>query len=151
MTKVTYDKNELLAEIPNYDRVVISPEFNRDRDFLKKIPADKAEIIINGDCVPFCPYKQKHYDLVSKDNLAAGVSVKPGWNYCQSIQRDDKSKFGVLNLSLKEARQIWRKTGISHFKLSLRGKSLADRIHYLAEFFIKTRYQAEFEYCLLYA
>jgi hypothetical protein len=146
MTKVIYDRNKLLSEIPDYDLVVISPEFNRDIVFLKNIPADKAEILINGDCVPFCPYKQQHYDLMAKDNLNTVSTLKPVWNFCQNVHRNDKPRFGTLNLSSKEVRQIFQKTGISHFKVSLRGKSLSDRIYYLTEFFIKTRYQAEFSH-----
>lgn len=63
-----------------YDMVVIDYRDNRNFEFLEKIEdKDKIEILVNEICPSSCPYRKKHYELISKANL---YQCSPGEATC---------------------------------------------------------------------
>lgn len=54
----------------DYSRYVIHPDDNYDLELLKKIPRDRAEIILNERCVYQCRQRGDHYLANTKDQAA---------------------------------------------------------------------------------
>ena len=51
-----------------YDLVVLPEQKNNDFELLKRVPAEKIELIVNSFCRWHCPNRAKHYRLISKYN-----------------------------------------------------------------------------------
>ncbi len=79
------DPDALYAEIEKgYDLVVLDYDFNNNFEVLEKIPCkDKVEILVNPCCVPKCPNRSLHYQMIGQEQLmlASHIRRHPGAPY----------------------------------------------------------------------
>jgi collagenase-like PrtC family protease len=145
LTSGIRDKEELMALTKIYDLVVIPPEFNKDLEFLRALPRDKIELMINDCCVPYCQYRREHTDAISMSFLNDKSAEDKYLIYRQQGCRyPSNTTKGELTLNLKEIFEIFRTTGITQFKFSNRVGSFATSIRMLNQYLVKEIYQKEF-------
>ena len=76
--KVTFDqgkgRTDYYRELgKRFHRYVVHPDDCRDLKLLDQLDRDKAEIIINENCVADCPTRPKHYDAYARLQRALGT------------------------------------------------------------------------------
>jgi hypothetical protein len=143
LTKVEYDKRKLLAAADKYDLVVVPPEYNHDLEFLRTLPPQKAELLLNEDCFPFCPDRRVHYALISRDILT-DTGADDHAVFCH-----EKHKPRSMHLSFAELQDIAAATGIDKVKYNFFNRLSVDDIaaagQELVSDFIRPEYAAQFQ------
>lgn len=113
------------------DKVVMSPDFNHNIDFLKEIEKkEKIEIILNEPCITSCPFRKKHYQDIDRANKklsekglylteqekGAGAClaekngyVKDGGNIIKFTEMDKLMEMGFINFKLVGREYSWNR------------------------------------------
>ncbi|MFC1840023.1 hypothetical protein ACFL1N_10610 [Thermodesulfobacteriota bacterium] len=58
-----------------FDRVAIHPDHVFDPDLLDKLDRDKAEILVNDECLYKCPNRKRHQTLNSRYNITGSKDI----------------------------------------------------------------------------
>jgi collagenase-like PrtC family protease len=115
VTRCCLEKNKLLELLPLYDMLVIPPEYNHNFNFLQQIPEpQKVELLLNEHCMPYCPRKSRHFELLSKIILGRATS--------QEINEEKCSYWDITKTEMcipPEMYPVLTSLGIRHFKLAL--------------------------------
>jgi glycosyltransferase involved in cell wall biosynthesis len=139
VTKCIYDKEKLIADTEKYDLVVIPPEFNLDLDFLRILPPDKVELLLNEGCPPYCAERRAHYICTSKiclGQISYEDKICSRYNPCQKVRI--KPPGGTMVFSLNKAFYVFAKTGIKNFKFNSRGNPDLCRVtQELTKYFVR--------------
>jgi len=151
-TKCLRQEAQVLQELENYDIVVLDYNFNRNNDFLDRIPhKDKCEILINPVCSPNCPQRFDHYVEISKFSLGlTDDSTRTIMCPHQSKKFWEVLKNNPLALSLSDVEE-YAARGFQHFKIEGRTTLVTDLIEILVYYMVKPEYQLEIRQRLLYA
>jgi hypothetical protein len=132
ITKVEYDKNKLLDATSNYDLVVIPPEYNHDREFLRTLPSEKIELSFMESCQPFCPDRLNHYVYSSK--VILGLIPFERRYFAKRRCR----LTGEMELDLPEMFSLAKELGIRKFKCASRDLKEFNK---MLAYFVKMPYQ----------
>jgi hypothetical protein len=144
LINVEWDKTKLIEAAEKYDLVVIPLEYARDLVFLQKFTnPDKVEILINEPCVPFCPYKKKHYTFLSEMNLGLLPAGKKQDCFVRLLDPEKEQEM-MSALRFAELIKIAGETGVTRFKLAQRSCEWERRLCNFQEFFVKPEYQEAF-------
>jgi collagenase-like PrtC family protease len=98
------DYERMLEE---YDQVVLHPDLNRDINFILKIEKGKRKklsILVNEHCIMNCPYRKKHYHLISKEHLMESLSKKR--DFCCFVEKEKEEMFRKMELCYKKRKGI---------------------------------------------
>ena len=113
-------KKEIDKEIKDnlYDQICVNYNLNTNLEYLKNFPKDKCELLVNEACVPGCPYRKEHYQLLSLCNLSFGKRfVLPE---CPAPIKNTLS-YSVRNyptyISYERIKDIYEPMGIQYYKL----------------------------------
>ena len=150
-TKCLKEEQAVLQELENYDIVVLDYNFNRNDEFLNRLPhKEKCELLINPVCSPNCPQRFQHYIEISEFALGLTTNETRGI-MCphQSKKFWEVLKNNPLALSIKDVEE-YSKRGFQHFKIEGRTADPADLIEILVYYMIKPEYQLEVRQRLLY-
>lgn len=105
-----------------FDLVVVRSDRNLDLPFLEQIRnREKMELIINSDCVPNCPMRVEHYQLMleaDRGSEAAAGKFKELRKCCGR----NKMRGPDISLTLERIQRL-HDAGFRHFKMS--GRELA--------------------------
>lgn len=143
ITKCLFTAEEVNREIDSgkYSLVVLMQEYNGDVDFLTKLnDISKLELLVNEYCIPNCPYKKIHYELISKANIAR---QKITFYECPILCRNTNFYENLSSPTSIPIGQIdvYSKMGIRNFKIAGRKQSLYDTIEALVYYLVKPEYQ----------
>lgn len=109
-----------LAE--RFDMVVVRSDRNLDLPFLQRIRhKEKMELIINSDCVPNCPLRVQHYQLMLEADRGSKAAAEE-FKALQTRCRQNKMKHADISLTLERIQSL-HDAGFKHFKMS--GRELA--------------------------
>ena len=150
-TKCLREEKKVIQELENYDIVVLDYNFNRNDEFLDRLPyKEKCELLINPVCSPNCPQRFQHYIEISEFALGLATDETRGI-MCphQSKKFWEVLKNNPLALSIKDI-ENYSKRGFQHFKIEGRTADPADLIEILVYYMIKPEYQLEVRQRLLY-
>ncbi len=109
-----------------FHRYVVHPDDCRDMRLMEQLDRDKAEIIVNENCVADCPAREHHYELYARIQLATTPEemfrvqgeIDAVVQACQSPIHADKlgSRRRNCNLTHTEMKGLYD-MGFRHFKL----------------------------------
>lgn len=145
-TKRLNNKEQQLEEInKDYYLIVLDYDFNKNLDFLQSIPnKEKCELLCNAVCRPCCPFRIKHYENLSYNQLhfnnndimqcPSGDSERWFW---EVVER--KGNF----ISNEDINNIYLPMGFKHFKIEGRTAHPLDLIEMLLYYLIKDKYHLE--------
>lgn len=144
-----YSQQNLL--IPSYT-------INHDFSILSQIkhPENIELLCIEQGCIPNCPKRDIHQDLISKINLKKDVDLTKSQFQCPKSSELDVWYNNYNNpkifISLNEIQEKYLPLGFNKFKISGRGKMINNVINNLESYihyFIKPEYQNEVRNYLL--
>lgn len=99
----------------DYDLVVLLPDLNRNRKFMKELDMDRLEVPVDEWCAMNCSRRQTCYNEISEYHLKGNVFIRDQAAGC--LTESDKSRErGKMILNLVEIEEL-EQFGISHFKL----------------------------------
>lgn len=111
---------DCLAE--RFDIVVVRSDRNLDLPFLQRIRSrEKMELIINSDCVPNCPLRVEHYQLMLEADRGSRTAARE-FETMQERCRRNKMRNADISLTLERIQSL-HDAGFRHFKMS--GRELA--------------------------
>ncbi|MEI6673850.1 MAG: hypothetical protein WCO57_01595 [Verrucomicrobiota bacterium] len=154
VTKVSLDGGKGRVEYyqqleKRFVRYVVDPDDGRNLKLLDSLDRDKAEIIVNENCVVHCPHRARHYDISARLQLGMGTANEPALRQeLAQIGTGCRSPISLrsmgppqrsCNLTRQEMKAVYD-MGFRHFKLQGRGD---DRNLYLYDL---TRYLLEPEF-----
>lgn len=150
-TKCLKDEKLTLDELSNdYELVVLDYNFNKNFDFLINIEnKEKCELLINPVCMPNCPRRKEHYDLMSKEFLHIPNDIK----YFECPYQTAKffqAQNNPLFISKDDIQNIYIPMGFKHFKIEGRTTGWDDLIEILLYYLVKPEYQLEIRERLYY-
>lgn len=150
-TKCLRLESQVIQELENYDIVVLDYNFNRDSDFLDRLPyRDKCELLINPVCSPNCPQRFQHYIEISQfalgmiDDSERGIMCPH-----QSKKFWEVLKNNPLALSKKDVEE-YAARGFQHFKIEGRTTLIEDLVEILVYYMVKPEYQLEIRQRLIF-
>lgn len=109
--------------LERYDLVVLHPDLNRDYRLIRRLDAERLEVLVNEDCFYECPHRLQHYRNVSRAILRREPVFFASKIGCISEAEFGRSRFeGELRLSLNHLRRL-SALGVRHFKLQGRQAS----------------------------
>ena len=129
-------EKSILGLCSEFDVVVLREQLNGKREFIRRLPAEKIELIANSFCFKGCGKIPKHYDLISGMNRRAIEGEDPGELCLSHLQGlglcDSHTMESIDNVRIEpEQIQQYLDLGIRHFKILDRmnppTKSLAER------------------------
>jgi GT2 family glycosyltransferase len=147
VSKCIYDKEKLIADTKKYDLVVIPPEYNFDLDFLRALPPDKVEIILNETCPPHCPEREAHYNFTDKLILGQIPQKGRSWGSFVPCKKRDPTMQQFREMMILELSDVWaifQQTKIKNFKFIARGENLSCVTQRLTKYFVRQEYQNAF-------
>ncbi len=107
-------------------RYVVDPDDSRDPRLMDQLDRSKAEILVNENCVAFCPNRARHYRAYARlqraigtpDQQAAQKEVADVAASCRSLLNMTRAGHGErsCNLSRAEVKSLYD-MGFRHFKL----------------------------------
>lgn len=150
-TKCIRDKKEVLAELEkDYETVVLDYNFNKDFNFLKSLPnKEKCELLINAVCVPHCPRRKQHYELISK--IALHQEQEQDFFQCDASRNlFYQAMQSPLFISKDDIQNVYIPMGFQHFKIEGRTTQIDDLIEILLYYLVKPEYQIEIRERLYY-
>ena len=149
-TKCITNNNKTIEEInKDYIMTVLDYNYNKNLDFLKTIEnKEKVELLLNPVCMPNCPRRAKHYDLIGKSimHLPIEESIEcPCETYLfnQAMQSS-------LFISLEDIKNVYAPLGFRNFKIEGRTAIREDLIEILTYYMVKPQYQLEMRQKLLF-
>ncbi len=154
--KVTFDRGEGSADYyralgERFFRYVVHPDDCRNLALLERLDRDKAEIIVNENCVADCPTRARHYDAYARWQHAANPQERQAVDEeirqivagCQSPHHLHRVANGrrSCNLTRSELKTIYD-MGFRHFKLQGRGDNVFAYLFDLTRFLLENEFVA---------
>lgn len=150
-TKCIRDKKQVLEELEkDYETVVLDYNFNKDFDFLKQIQKkEKCELLVNAVCIPNCPKRKQHYELISK--VALHQEQEQDFFKCDASRNlFYQAMKSPLFISVEEIEKTYLPMGYQHFKIEGRTTQIDDLIEALIYYMVKPEHQIEIRERLYY-
>lgn len=150
-TKCITNKKEAIKELKkDYETVVLDYNFNKDLNFLKTLPnKDKCELLVNAVCIPNCPRRKQHYELISK--VALHQDKKDDYFMCEaSANLFYQAMKNPTFISVDDIQNTYLPMGFQHFKIEGRTTHVDDLIEMLIYYLVKPEYQIEIRERLYY-
>lgn len=153
VTTVNYKKSWIKKRIAQVDLLVLQPEFNRDISFIRQLPREKVEILVNEVCMPFCKNKEAHYQAVALDQLCRNrVSARQYYvkKTCplQTGELQDRisnKEILPLCLSFNEVKYLNKQFSIENFKLADRALSDQYFVNMIDTYLVRSDYSKRFK------
>jgi hypothetical protein len=138
--------NENKENLNFFDILVVAPELNRKKSFIKKLSlADKKriEILVNEECPEYCKHRSEHFRLLSEVQLSFYNDLsKDTFDKCSRLKYPKVLVKRPMYLTQEEIHSL-SMDGFRHFKIQGRTIPACDYFGYLAEYLIKKEYHAE--------
>lgn len=141
ITNIDSLNNELKKD---YYIVVVDYDFNNQWEYLKQITnPDKCELLVNPLCNPQCPFRKRHYNVISR--IQKGEHVDDGLIHECPAQKRLAHEIKQLPTFITQE-DIWNKyvpNGFHHFKIEGRCASPLRVIEWYVYYMVKPEFQTE--------
>ena len=147
-TTLNHNLDYIKNRIQEVDLFTLQPELNKNYDLINKINCpEKLQLLVSETCIPYCPLREKHYNIISK---AALLDIRNVPDFKCLYEREGKNFYDDENplvCKFSDLLEIYKNTGIIHFKLTGRektGEYISIYIDILSEYFIKEKHKGDF-------
>ena len=128
----------------DYSMVVLDYNYNKRIDFLKSLPQkDKVELLINPVCMPNCPRRKEHYEIIARGALHTSKEEDNDFECINQTFKFHEAQRNALFISRDDIINVYEPMGFRNFKIEGRTTSAFDLAEILAYYMVQPEYRLE--------